>query len=162
VLRAYRVPAHLDTAAIHDAQQNAWRARSRAEASIDQMLAEPVPARAVSVRAALAFLPASRRFGAAALALQSRLNRIAHPVTATLEPLAGDIDTALATLADALRARKAPGALPPLREHQVALKKALDLGPDPDLAALVAETDLLVDGVVAMAEALRRRAAASG
>jgi uncharacterized membrane protein YccC len=161
VLGAYREPARADLFEVHAAQLQAWRARSRAEAAIDQMLAEPVPARAVSVRAAVAFLPASRRFGAAALALHSRLGRIAHPFTALLDTLAPELDAALGALAAALRAGKAPDAIPPLRNDQVELKKALDVGPDPDLAALVAETDLLVESVEAMAEALRRRHRAS-
>jgi uncharacterized membrane protein YccC len=156
VLRAYREPARFDAAAIRGSQLEAWRARSSAEAAVDQMLAEPVTPRHVSARAALAFLAASRRFGAAALALHARLSRVKPHLPVDFETLTDELGEALDGLAAALRSHSTPPLLPPLRDRQVALKTALDTAPDPDLAALVAETDLLVEALAAMTEALQR------
>ena len=50
--------------------------------------------------------------------------------------------------------------MPRLRATQVELKRALDQAPEPNLAAIVSETDLLVESVQAMLDALRRNAAA--
>lgn len=161
VLRAYRDPAHADLGAVRRAQIDAWRARSAAEAAVDQMLAEPVRPREIRVRAALAILAATRRYGAAALTLHSRLARLDAPIAPPLDPLIDDLDTAYATLAAALRAHVAPPPLPPLRADQEALKRAFDADPHPELRALVAESDLLVDGAVAIAGALARNAEAA-
>lgn len=157
VLRAYLDPAQTDEAAIRFAQQEAWRARSAAEASVAQMIAEPVHTRAISVRTALGLLAAGRRYGAAALTLHSRLARTASVAQDELATLTHALEEAMDALAAALRARPidAP-ALPALRDTQIALKRKLDAHPDPDLEAIVAETDLMVDSVDTMADVLRR------
>ncbi len=77
LLGAFLAPGAAEPAAIRQAQVAAWLARSNAEASVDAMVNEPVRPKAVSVRAALAILAASRRFGVASLTLQSRLERAA-------------------------------------------------------------------------------------
>jgi len=42
---------------------------------------------------------------------------------------------------------EAPGDLPPLRDDQIVLRRALDERHDPAVEVLVAETDLIVSGV---------------
>ncbi len=155
VLRAFLDPSRADPDAIRTAQRAAWLARSNAEASVDAMSSEPVRPKAVGERAALAVLAASRRFGVASLTLQARLGRAAGIAHGTLARLADDLESALDAIAGALRHGSAPPPLPPLRDAQIALKRALDRNSDPQLGALVSETDLMVDSTNAMAEALR-------
>ncbi len=126
------------------------------------MVGEPVRAKAVSERAALAILAASRRFGVASLTLQARLARAASVAHDALAILADDFDAALRTLAGALRRQADPPPLPRLRDAQIALKGVLDRNPDPQLASLVSETDLMVDSVNAIADVLHRLRAERG
>ena len=167
VLRAFLGAEHdeAELAAIRGAQVAAWLARSNAEASVDAMVNEPVRPKTVSVRAALAILAASRRFGVASLTLQARLGRAAGlpaAARAALAALTGQFDAALNAIAGALRRRGDPLPLPPLRDAQIALKRALDREPDAQLDALVSETDLMVDAVNTMAEVLHRLRAEGG
>ncbi|MEA2665997.1 MAG: hypothetical protein QOI11_2941, partial [Candidatus Eremiobacteraeota bacterium] len=165
LLHAFLAADEAAAAALRNAQIAAWLARSNAEASVDAMGNEPVRPKAVTVRAALAILAASRRFGVAALTLQARLERTARlPDCArpALGVLADHLDAALETMAGALRRRADPLPLPPLREAQIALKRALDLQPDAQLGALVSETDLMVDALNTMAEVLHRLRAEGG
>lgn len=157
VLHAYLDPAQTDEGAIRFAQQEAWRARSAAEASVAQMISEPVHTRAISVRTALGLLAAGRRYGAAALTLHSRLARTASVAQDELAALTRALEEAMDALAAALRARPiAAPSLPALRDTQILLKRKLDAHPGPDLEAIVAETDLMVDSVDTMADVLRR------
>lgn len=161
VLRAYLDPAAYDVRAARAAQLVSWRARTTAESAVDQMLAEPVRPRALRTRTALALLAAGRRYGVAVLTLYSRLP--AHEAVANpqLALLAAELDGALHAVAEALRRhRHDVVAMPQLRATQVELKRALDQAPEPDLAAIVSETDLLVESVQAMLDALRRNAVA--
>ncbi len=165
LLRAFFDARDADVGAIRAAQLAAWLARSNAEASIDAMVGEPVRPKAVTARAALAILAASRRLGVAALTLQARLERTARlPDCArpALAVLADHLDAALETIAGALRRHGDPLPLPPLRAAQIALKRALDLQPDAQLGALVSETDLMVDAVNTIAEVLHRLRAEGG
>jgi uncharacterized membrane protein YccC len=166
VLRAFLAAAgEAGQAAIRGAQVAAWLARSNAEASVDAMVNEPVRPKAISVRAALALLAASRRFGVASLTLQSRLDRapgLSAGASAALACLTGHLDAALQAISSALRERGDPLPLPPLREAQIALKRALDQQPDAQLGALVSETDLMVDAVNTMADVLHRLRAEGG
>jgi uncharacterized membrane protein YccC len=154
VLAALIDPAHKDLEAIHAAQLTTWRARSNAEASVDRMLNEPVAPTALTVRAALGLLAASRRFGLATLTLLARLDNPAATPVPTLRPLADALDQSLGEIAQALRARIAPAALPPLRDLQLAF--ADHASPDERSDALVGETDLMVDSANSMADVLRR------
>ena len=165
LLRAFLAADQADLEAIHAAQVAAWLARSNAEASVDAMVSEPVRPKAVTARAALAILAASRRLGVAALTLRARLERstrLPDRARPALEVLADRLDAALETVAGALRRQGDPLPLPPLREAQIALKRALDLQPDAQLGALVSETDLMVDAVNTMAEVLHRLRAEGG
>jgi hypothetical protein len=124
------------------------------------MLAEPVKPRGLRARTALALQAASRRYGVAVLTLYSRLpaqQAVAYP---QLARLATELDDALHAVAQALRSRKHEVVeMPQLRAMQIELKRALDQHPEPNLAAIVSETDLLVESVQAMLDALRRNAA---
>jgi uncharacterized membrane protein YccC len=156
VLAAYGDPAGRDDRAIHDAQLAVRRARTNAEASIDRLLNEPVRPRALTVRAALGILAATRRYGLATLTIQSRLSRAAIVSHAALEPLARALDESLHLLSHALRERVEPKPLPRLRDMQIALKNAVDRDAHSDVAVLISETDLMVDSVNMMADLLRK------
>jgi uncharacterized membrane protein YccC len=155
VLHAYVNPSEVD-AALRVAQRESWLARSNAETSVDRMLAEPVRPRAVTVRAALGVLAASRRFGVAALSLQARMGRAQPVATTKLGLLADDIDRSFEILEDALRRHADPEPLPHLRDAQIALVKRLDASPDPAATSLAADTDLMVDSINTIAHVLHR------
>jgi hypothetical protein len=123
------------------------------------MLAEPVRPRAVSVRAALGILAASRRFGIAALSLQSRLARTRPVSSRTLGILADEIDESFEILEEALRKHADPAPLPPLRDAQIELVKRLggkNAPDDGDANLLSADTDLMVDSINTIAHVLHR------
>jgi hypothetical protein len=120
------------------------------------MLAEPVRPRAITVRAALGILAASRRFGIATLGLYARLSR-SHPVTTSKLPaLADEIDASFAIIEDALRRHEDPAPLPQLRDAQIALTARLDELPGGDDSSLGADTDLMVDSLNTIAHVLHR------
>jgi uncharacterized membrane protein YccC len=148
-------PARHDDGAIRAAQLANWRARSNAEASVDRMLNEPVTPTALTVRAALGLLAASRRFGLATLTLRARLGDRQAAALPELRDLAGALDASLGEIAAALRERRAPQALPPLRDLQLAFARRLGSG-EARSQAFVSETDLMVDSTNAMAAVLRR------
>ena len=156
VLRAYVDPETVDETAVRTAQRESWLARSNAESSVDRMLAEPVRPRALTVRAALGILAASRRFGIAALGLDARRSRARAVPKEKLETLAGEIEVSLDIVADALRRHADPAPLPELRDAQIALVRRLHAAPDGDTTALAADTDLMVDSVNTMAHVLRK------
>ena len=156
VLRAYLEPEHVDEGAMRSAQLASWLARSVAETSVDRMLAEPVRPRAVTVRAALGILAASRRFGIATLSLRARLSRAAPVSSGKLRALAREIDESFTILEDALRRHADPEPLPRLRDAQIALAKRLDATPDGNATSLAADTDLMVDSINTIAHVLHR------
>ena len=69
-----------------------------------------------------------------------------------LDGLAAGLTEAAAILAGSLRAMRAPGPLPPLRQLQAAIIP----GPDAASGALFAATDALVDAVNTAGDILRR------
>jgi uncharacterized membrane protein YccC len=156
LLAAYVDPEHADDAAIRRAQRESWLARSNAESSVDRMLAEPVRPRAITVRAALGILAASRRFGIATLGLYARLSRSRPVTTSKLPALADEIDASFAIIEDALRRHEDPAPLPQLRDAQIALTARLDEIPGGDDSSLGADTDLMVDSLNTIAHVLHR------
>ncbi len=156
LLAAYVDPQNVDDAAIRLAQRESWLARSNAESSVDRMLAEPVRPRAITVRAALGILAASRRFGIATLGLYARLSRSPAVNTSKLPTLASEIDASFGILEDALRRHEDPAPLPQLRDAQIALAKRLDETPGGDDSSLGADTDLMVDSLNTIAHVLHR------
>jgi uncharacterized membrane protein YccC len=158
VLDAYLGGTRASDETIHAAQLAAWRTRSNAEASVDRMLAEPVPPTAVTVRAALGILAASRRFGLAALTLQSRISE-GQPAIAAAVPLVAAIRTTFRDIAAAVRARRDPESLPPLRDLQATLTHAVHNDPEAHTRAFLSETDLMVDSLNGIADVLHRLAA---
>jgi uncharacterized membrane protein YccC len=155
VLGAFIVPSERDARRLHAAQLSTWRARSNAEASVDRMLNEPVAPTALTVRAALGLLAASRRFGLATLTLASRLPPADAPPHEELRALADALDRSLAAIATALRERRPP-ALPPLRDLQLAFAERVADAADPRARVLVSETDLMTDSANSMADLLAR------
>jgi uncharacterized membrane protein YccC len=156
VLRAFVEPL-LDVPALRAAQVRAWRARAGAETAVEQMAAEPVRPRTISLRRAVGVLAASQRFGLAILTLRARVARVGGAPHAIVERFARDLDVALRAIASALRSGEAPGRLPPLRDDQIALKRILDERRDPVVAVLVSQTDLIVDSTNTMAAVLAVR-----
>lgn len=154
VLRAYLHPMNIDGAAIRRAQTRAWLARSNAEAAVEKLAGEPVGPRALPLRAARDLLAATRRFGIAVLALRSRVTRDAHEPRPVLEALIADLDRGLASVANVLRQPGLPLELPPLHDDQRALRRVLGVRSNAHLDVLLTETDLVVESVVAMANAL--------
>jgi len=156
VLSAFTSPAPRDERALHDAQLASWLARTNAEASVDRFLGEPVRPTAVSVRAALGVLAASRRAGLALLTLQAHLTDAPAVPAAKLEALRDGLLARYDGLATALRGTGEPADAVHLRELHVALEKELGARDDEPAASLAAETDLLVDSANTMAEIIRR------
>lgn len=156
VFAAYGDPAARDDRAIQSAQLTVRRARTNAETTVDRLLNEPVRPHALTVRAALGLLAATRRYGLATLTLQSRLQRATSVSHQALAPLANALDEALHILSRALRERAQPEPLPRLRDLQIALKNAVDRDAHSDVAVLISETDLMVDSVNMMADLLHK------
>jgi hypothetical protein len=147
---------------MREAQLASWLARSQAETSVDRMLAEPVRPRAVTARAALGILAASRRFGIAALGLQARRSRGGAGVPNGLGVLADEIDQSFAVLEEALRGRTDPAPLPQLRAAQVELARHIGTTSAEAATSLAADTDLMVDSVNTIAHLLHRLRANDG
>ncbi|MGZ3517397.1 MAG: FUSC family protein [Vulcanimicrobiaceae bacterium] len=157
VLNAYIDPLSYDEKSIAKTQMAAWVARTNAEASVDRLLTEPVPPRAIDVRTALGILGASRRFGLAVLALQAHIPEAPVLQRPMLSSPAKEHDASMEELAAALRGGRAPQRLPPLRETQLELLKMLERRPKPDIGVIVAELELMVDAIETMVELLQRR-----
>ncbi len=68
--------AKLAETAIEPLKVAAWRARSNAQASVDQMAGEPVRPTGMSLRDATRMLAATRRLGIAGLTLHARVGRV--------------------------------------------------------------------------------------
>lgn len=146
-----------DAGAQRAAQVAVWRARSNAEASVDQMAREPIRPSGLTLRDAAGILAATRRVGVAALTLHARAGRIVGAPHALIERFAADVDAALRALVEALRGGTAPANVPPLRADQLVLERALDERSDPAVEVLVSETDLIVEGIDTMAAIVARR-----
>jgi uncharacterized membrane protein YccC len=157
VMRAFLDPAPPDLDALRAAQLASRRARSNAEASVDQMKGEPVRDRGLSLAAAQGILAASRRIAVASLALSARIGAEREPAArAPLATLIADIDIALLRIADTLAGGRAP-AIPPLRDDQAALARALGAQGGAHASVLASETDLVVDSVDTIADILGRK-----
>lgn len=157
ILQAFLGPERVDWNAMRDAQLASRRTRTNAEASVDQMKGEPVSERGISLAAAQGVLAASRRIGVASLTLIARIadtDRVTRPA---LAKLIGDLEAAFAAIVAALRDERASPHTARLREDQVALARAAASEPDAHWELLVAETDLFVESVDAIADLIRRR-----
>jgi uncharacterized membrane protein YccC len=161
VLSAYAEPAY-DEAVIRSAQVAAWRARSNAEASVDQMAGEPARPRGITLRTAAGILAATRRMGIAALTLRARIARITGAPHEQIARLVGDLDVALRAIVEALHAGEPPGPLPPLRGDQIALKQILEERRDAAVEVLISETDLIVDSANTIVAILARGTKSQG
>jgi uncharacterized membrane protein YccC len=155
VLLAF-VAAEPDEAAIRAAQAVVWRARSNANAAVDQMAAEPARPRGLTLRSVAGILAATRRIGIAALTLHARVARIAGAPHELIERFVRDLEAALRALVDALHNGEPPADLPPLRSDLAALKRALQERGDPAVEVLVSETDLIVDSLETIAAIVAR------
>jgi len=157
VLRAFLDPKNFDPGESRATQLASRRARTNAEAAVDLMKSEPVSTRGVSLAAAQGVLAASRRIGVASLTLSARIGEREDTLRETLETLISDVEAAFAIVVEALRTTTSPAALPPLRDDQTVLARALSAEPEAHWELLVSETDVLVDSIDTIAELLRRR-----
>ena len=149
LLAAYADPQSADLAALTRLRAASRLARSNAEALVERMLVEPERKAAIRPRAATGLLAAIRRNALSALALHAGVERGIVTPSPQLSELADQIKLSLSLLAEAARDARAPHALPPLRQMQLALAKTVN-------QLVEQETDLMVDGINTMAELLTR------
>jgi uncharacterized membrane protein YccC len=136
--------------AVRAARSRARVARTNAEASVQRALFEPARSRAGFATAdATGILASLLRFADGALALEALFEEDRPAALPEVRAIADELDMALAELASAARDRRAPGALPPLRDSQQAL--AARIGRD---APLAEETDRIVDSLGVTAQLL--------
>src|SRR5437763_1203933 len=129
--------------AVRSTRTRARVARTNAEASVQRTLFEPTRNEVgFGTADATGILASLRRFADGALALEAHFEQDRPPALPEARAIASELDTALAELASAARDRRAPGALPPLRETQQAL--AARLGRQ---APLSEETDRMVNSL---------------
>ena len=141
-----------DGAELRAARTRARVARTNTEASVQRALLEPAGARVgFGTAGATGVLTGLRRFADGALAIEAYLEGGAAPAPPETRTLAVQFDAAFGELADAARARRAPGELPPLRETQQAL--AAQAGSATPVAE---ETDRMVNSLVVVAHVLER------
>jgi uncharacterized membrane protein YccC len=157
ILRAFLDPAHVDRDAIREAQFAARRARSNAEASVDQMKGEPVGSHGLSLSIAQGILAASRRIAVASLTLSARIGERDDVSRRPLEKLIADLGASVAIVVAALHAGTSPPELPPTRDDQSVLARAVEAEPDAHWEVLVTETDVLVDSIDSIGDLLRRK-----
>ncbi len=134
-------------------QSAAWQSRVKAEASVDAMIAEPGRTHRILPRVALGVLAAEQRIGVALLALNAHAESAAHVARPALQPFIEAVDVAWTRCIALLRERSA-ASTPPLRERYLSLEKSLGETDDQDAQVLLAETDLLVDGLNTVQELL--------
>jgi uncharacterized membrane protein YccC len=157
VLRAYTTPASYDAALLSRTRAAARLARSNTEASLDRMLAEPAGRRAIDPARAAGIGAAIRWCALAALALHADLERgpVSPPLPEAI-PLTQQLQLSMTIVAQALTTGTEPRSLPDLRATHLALVRAwCNGGPTNPRAALVlAETDMMVNGVNTLAHLL--------
>ncbi|MFL5575126.1 MAG: hypothetical protein ACJ79S_04030 [Gemmatimonadaceae bacterium] len=114
---------------------------------------------ALGLARAAGVVAATRRYALAALALHAHLEQGAVPALAEVASLARQLQLGLATVASTLESGTLPPMLPDLRAAHVALAHAWSVGhtTGPDSALVLAETDLMVDGINTVAELLGGR-----
>jgi uncharacterized membrane protein YccC len=150
VFEAWLDPGALDDDVVRSARARARVARTNAEASVQRALFEPSRRlTGFGTADATGILASLLRFADGALALEAYFEEDQPAPLPEARAVADKLDAALAELASAARDRRAPGALPPLRDAQQAL--AARVGRD---APLSEETDRIVDSVGVTAHVL--------
>jgi uncharacterized membrane protein YccC len=157
VLQAFLEPQNFDAGAMRAAQLASRLQRTNTEAAVDLMKSEPVSTRGISLATAQGILAASRRIGVASLTMGARIGDREDASRDVLARLIADFDTAMAIVVRSLRDVATPAPLPPLRDDQTALARAVAADPDAHWEVLASETDVLVDSADTIAELLRRR-----
>ncbi|MBV8988174.1 MAG: FUSC family protein, partial [Solirubrobacterales bacterium] len=141
-----------DSEAVRSARARARVARTNAEASVQRALFEPTGNQVgFGTADATGLLASLRRFADGALALEAHLEEDRPPIPPEARTIAGELDTALAELASAMRDRRHPVALPSLRETQQALARRVGRE-----APLAEETDRIVNSITVAAHVLDR------
>jgi uncharacterized membrane protein YccC len=139
-------------AAVRAARTRARVARTNTEAAVQRAMLEPTRTQAgFGTAGATGVLTGLRRFADGALGIEAYLDGGVPPAPGEVRPLALQVEAALEELADAARARRAPGELPPVRETQQAL--AAEVGSATPVAE---ETDRMVNSLVVVAHVLER------
>ncbi len=146
----------------HEARQGARVARINAEASVKRLLAEPATSTALA-ELAQSLLTNGNRLARAVMTLEALLPAHDGPADgAPLEAFILESATALREVAEALRAQRAPGELPPIRAlqrhlaHTLPAARAAGLGVE-----LLGICDRLVDDIDTLAHIVSRAAPAA-
>lgn len=120
-------------------------ARSRAQASLDRLRAEP--ASRINLPRAEALVAQANRCVRAAMVLEAARGDAAMPAYTELAPFAAACDAALLEAADALRATRVPRGEWPLRRLQRALAAALAQHDESIATSLTDASDRVVDAI---------------
>lgn len=140
-----------DRDAVAAARAQARLARTNTEASVQRAMLEPTGNRVhFGTDRATGVLTSTRRFADGALALEAYFEEAAPPAPPEAHALADQLDAALAELAGAAHARRAPSELPFLRQTQQALADRVGAA-----APLAEETDRMVNSVYVAAHVLQ-------
>ncbi|MHB8145980.1 MAG: FUSC family protein, partial [Vulcanimicrobiaceae bacterium] len=156
IFAGYISPAARDEQRRRNAQAAAGQARIAAEASVDRMAAEPARAGSIPQDVAVSVLAHSQRFALALLTLNAQTDNTAPIERPALRSFARRLEEVLAADVAALRASSVPRATRPLRDGYRALERVARETADPDADIILAETDLMVDSLNSLTEAMRR------
>jgi uncharacterized membrane protein YccC len=159
VLRAWAAPADADRGALQRSRLEARVARSNAEAAVTRWLSEPPAAGPLNQERVLGYMAGIRSCVQSLLALHADL-----PAGGPGEPgaaaLAGQVERALAAIAEGVKGSTPTAPFPDLRKEQLALAKRVRAGggdavndPAPGVV-LAGETDVLVDSLDALGHLL--------
>ena len=155
MLRAYAAYiASLAGGSVHqrrDGRQGARVARVNAEASVNRLLAEPATPPALA-ELAQSLLTQGNRLARTVMTLEALLGHPASvPAQSSLESFLRQSAAALAQVAEALRMRREPDTLPPIRAAQRRLARELAGAAD-----IVVACDRLVDNINTLAHITAR------
>jgi len=156
IFAGYISPAARDEQARRAAQSTAWQARVAAEASVDRMATEPARAGGIPQDVAVSVLAHSQRFALALLTLNAQTDNTATIERPALRSLARRLEEALDADIAAVRTGAPPAPTRSLRDGYRALERVARETQDPDADIILAETDLLVDSLNSLTEALQR------
>ncbi|HEX7323863.1 MAG TPA: FUSC family protein, partial [Rhodanobacteraceae bacterium] len=138
----------------HDARANARAARSRAQASLDRLRAEP--ASRINLPRAEALVAQANRLIRASMVLEASRGDAEPRASAERDAFAAACDAALREAADALSETRAPRGEWHLRRHQRALAAALAGRNDVFDAGVRDASDRIVDAIDSVLHVLER------
>jgi len=144
-------PKQRDARAASATRQEAWKARSAAQESLERMLSEPSATHEIDADLAVATMAATQRIALANLSLGSLYADRNAPAFPEAEPFARALESAFAGITMAIDHGSPPFAAQLLRDQHAALAHALPADRYGHTTFL-ASTDLLVDGINTIAD----------